>query len=127
MKKILMISLSFICFFAFASVFEYNGKRIVTEQKICLLKLKLQDFYVANGFFPENLQGLIKCGGRIDLVKDGWGEDFIYSADGDCFVYPEQPEDLPYIIVSYGGNKKRGGVLYGKDICSWNCFDDNDD
>lgn len=51
--------------------------------------------------------------------KDPWGSDFEYINTSDTAVWGEIPENLPFVLISYGADKQEGGEGSGKDICSW--------
>lgn len=91
----------------------------VKEVKIQISELSktLDIFYTDCGFYPENLEDLIKKPSKCKnwgpdayikkIPKDAWGEEFIYEL-----------EDNKPIIISYGEDRREGGTKNATDLSS---------
>lgn len=70
----------------------------------------LKLYYARHGKYPDTSQGLqILITEKLlePPVKDGWGNDFVYTAEGSS-----------YKLVSYGSDNQPGGDGAGADISS---------
>lgn len=91
-----------------------------TQIRITQLKMKIENFNVDLGYYPENMESLLNDNGdsnwlgpyaKKDELKDAWKQKFNYSNPG------QQDED--FSIVSYGADKSAGGTSFDKDLTSW--------
>ena len=88
----------------------------------------VQMFIMDNARYPEKLSDLVteptyasdwKKGGYLKVLsKDPWGINYFYKVPG--------PDDRPYVIGSYGADKKDGGEDDNADITCWNIYDEQD-
>ncbi|MBQ6780220.1 MAG: type II secretion system major pseudopilin GspG [Treponema sp.] len=106
-----------------------------TKTQIESLKIALHSYYIDCGSFPTEEQGLSALwqkpqvspvpenwnGPYTDklIPKDPWGNEYQYAVSGSPNMPPEMPDGLPFVIFSYGADKKEGGDGKGKDIISW--------
>lgn len=104
-----------------------RAKEASAKNQIATYKIALQSYYLDCGAFPSTEQDLISLwikpvlspvpdgwnGPYIDqeIGKDPWGADFHYYAPGE--------NGLPYSIISFGADKKKGGEGLDEDIISW--------
>jgi general secretion pathway protein G len=112
----------------FSAVKYIEHARIVAcRNQIETFRLSLQAYLLDCGMYPTESQGLpalwekpvlspvppLWNGPYIDrqLPKDPWGFEYGYKNPGD--------KNLPFTIVSYGGDGKEGGEGQNADIFSW--------
>lgn len=95
----------------------------------------LQSYFLDCGTFPTTEQGLFALWEKPDLYpipeewngpyierkpsQDPWGTDFEYINSEDSALPSEIPTHLPFVLISFGADKKEGGEGNAKDICSW--------
>lgn len=95
----------------------------------------LQSYFLDCGEYPATEDGLSvlwENSGGISVSEnwngpylerepsaDPWGTNFEYINTEDSTLPPEVPENLPFVLISYGADRKEGGEGNGKDICSW--------
>lgn len=95
----------------------------------------LQSYFLDCGVFPTTEQGLIALWEKPDLYPipeewngpyverkpspDPWGTDFEYINSENTTLPSEIPSHLPFVLISFGADKKEGGEGNAKDICSW--------
>lgn len=122
------------CFFS-ASKIVAIAKKTSTESQIGQYSSALQIYFLDCGRFPTTEQGLSALwekpilhpvpenwsGPYIDSMptKDSWGTDFKYISAESSPMPPEVPKNLPFILMSYGADKKEGGEGEAHDIFSW--------
>lgn len=95
----------------------------------------LQSYFLDCGRFPSTEQGLLALWEKPTLFplpdgwngpylerkiqKDPWGTEYEYF-NAENSIMPEGiPEKLPFILISYGADKKKGGEGNNSDIYSW--------
>lgn len=109
--------------------FRYVGKARVVAAKTQIenLSMALDTYFMDNGLYPSEEQGLEALWekpilepvpGEWDgpylkknLSKDPWGNDYKYIVPG--------PKGLPYGISSPGADRNPGGEGKNRDITSW--------
>ena len=95
----------------------------------------LQSYFLDCGRFPTSEQGLQALWEKPVLYpvpenwsgpylerkpgKDPWGTDFEYLSAESSVMPSEVPANLPYVLISYGADKEKGGKENGLDIVSW--------
>lgn len=95
----------------------------------------LQSYFLDCGTFPTTEQGLFALWEKPDLYPipeewngpyierkpspDPWGTDFEYINSEDSALSSEIPAHLPFVLISFGADKKEGGEGNAKDIYSW--------
>ena len=95
----------------------------------------LQSYFLDCGSYPTTEQGLQALWERPvefpvpeewngpylerEPSTDPWGTNFEYINAEDTTMPAEIPENLPFVLISYGADKTEGGDGNGKDICSW--------
>lgn len=95
----------------------------------------LQSYFLDCGTFPTTEQGLFALWEKPDLYPipeewngpyierkpspDPWGTDFEYINSEDSALSAEIPTHLPFVLISFGADKKEGGEGNAKDIYSW--------
>lgn len=105
------------------SVYQYVGKARVTSTKeqIRNIESALEQFKINHGYYPDESQGIqalvsIPSSGRIpenypeegylrSMPKDGWGNEFEYSIQGNKFT-----------IISRGSDAQEGGEGENADL-----------
>lgn len=111
------------------------AKKTSAKTQIEQFSSALQAYFLDCGRFPTSEQGLSALwekpvlypvpenwqGPYLDREPgaDPWGSDFEYISAESSFMPSEVPENLPFVLVSYGADKKKGGEGEGSDIVSW--------
>jgi general secretion pathway protein G len=112
----------------FSAVKYIDRARIAAcRNQIEAFRLALQAYYLDNGHYPSESQGLdalwekpittplpVKWDGPYTervIQKDPWGSDYVYKNPGD--------KNLAFTISSYGADGKSGGEGANADIHSW--------
>ncbi|HBB42883.1 MAG TPA: type II secretion system protein GspG [Treponema sp.] len=109
---------------------EYSARETIAQYKAAL-----NSYYIDCGTYPSSEQGLSALWQKPDLVpvpsgwhgpyldkevqQDPWGGDFVYIRKDSARFPSECPENLPYVIYSYGPDHCEGGVNENADIVSW--------
>ncbi|HQL08381.1 MAG TPA: type II secretion system major pseudopilin GspG [Lentisphaeria bacterium] len=93
-----------------------------TKAQLVSVKNAVQQYYMDMSTYPTRLDELITNPGNEkwdgpyleakNIPKDGWGNDFQYSVPGQ--------DNMPFDIISYGGDKSSGGTGNNEDISCWN-------
>lgn len=93
-----------------------------TKAQLVSVKNAVQQYYMDMSTYPTRLDELITNPGNEkwdgpyleakSIPKDGWGNDFQYSVPGQ--------DNMPFDIISYGGDKSSGGTGNNEDISCWN-------
>ena len=98
-----------------------------TMSEISSLGLALDSYYLDNGAYPTQEQGLEALWSAPSLppVPEAWAgpyvskDDFTDSWDRDYLYAVPGPEGLPYSIRSLGADDQEGGEGKDADILSW--------
>ena len=112
-----------------------SAKQTSARNQIEQYGAALQSYFLDCGRFPTTEQGLSALWEKPVLYpvpenwggpylerkpgKDPWGTDFEYISSESSFMPPEVPENLPFVLISYGADKEKGGKNGGEDIVSW--------
>lgn len=93
-----------------------------TKAQLVSVKNAVQQYYMDMSTYPTRLDELITNPGNEkwdgpyleakSIPKDGWGNEFQYSVPGQ--------DNMPFDIISYGGDKSSGGTGNNEDISCWN-------
>ena len=93
-----------------------------TKAQLLSVKNAVQQYYMDMSTYPTRLDELITNPGNEkwdgpyleakNIPKDGWGNEFQYSVPGQ--------DNMPFDIISYGGDKSSGGTGNNEDISCWN-------
>jgi general secretion pathway protein G len=111
------------------------AKKTAARSQIDQFSSALQSYFLDCGRFPTTEQGLSALwekpvlypvpenwkGPYLDRKPgaDPWGTDFEYLSAESSIMSSEVPEKLPFLLVSYGADKKKGGEGEACDIVSW--------
>lgn len=111
------------------------AKETSARNQIAQYSAALQTYFLDCGCFPTTEQGIMALwekpvfypvpenwkGPYLDRLpgKDPWGNDFEYLSSESSVMPPEVPENMPYILRSFGADKEKGGDGHGTDILSW--------
>lgn len=111
------------------------AKKTAAKSQISQYCSALQTYFIDCGCFPTTEQGLDalwekpvfypipeKWNGPYLERKpspDPWGTDFKYISSESSVMPSEVPENLPFVLFSYGADKKEGGEGENSDIVSW--------
>lgn len=122
------------CLFSATKVISMAKKTSASSQ-IQQYGSALQIYFLDCGRFPTTEQGIAALwekpvlypvpenwnGPYIDHEpsKDPWGTDFQYFSAESTPMLPEVPQNLPFILISYGADKVKGGEGDASDIYSW--------
>ena len=122
------------CFFSASKIIEV-ARKSSAESQIRQYSSALQIYFLECGAFPSTEQGLDAlwekpilypvperwAGPYIESkpTTDPWGTDFKYISAESSPMPPEVPENMPFVLLSYGPDKKTGGEGKEDDICSW--------
>ena len=112
-----------------------SAKQTSARNQIEQYGAALQSYFLDCGRFPTTEQGLSALWEKPVLYpvpenwggpylerkpgKDPWGTDCEYISSESSFMPPEVPENLPFVLISYGADKEKGGKNGGEDIVSW--------
>ena len=112
-----------------------SAKKTCAKNQIEQFGSALQSYFIDCGHFPTTEQGLFALWEKPVLypvpedwdgpylerrpAKDPWGTDFEYLSAESSPMPSEVPENLPYVLISYGADKEKGGKGNGTDIVSW--------
>ena len=112
-----------------------TAKKTSARNQIEQFSAALQTYFLDCGRFPTTEQGLDalwekpvfypvpeKWDGPYLERKPGqdpWGTDFEYISAESSLMPAEVPANLPYVLISYGADKTKGGKEGGDDIVSW--------
>ena len=118
-----------------ASKIISNARKTAARTQIEQYSSALQTYFLDCGRFPTTEQGLSALwkkpvfypvpenwdGPYLDREpgNDPWGTDFKYLSAESSIMPSEVPENLPYVLISYGPDRKEGGEGGSDDICSW--------
>ncbi|MCQ2575094.1 MAG: type II secretion system major pseudopilin GspG [Treponema sp.] len=111
------------------------AKETTARNQIEQYKAALQSYFLDCGRFPTTEQGISALWEKPVLYPvpenwagpylerkpsaDPWGTDFKYLSSESSVMPSEVPENMPFILISYGADKIQGGEGNGEDICSW--------
>ncbi len=111
------------------------GKRTSARSQINQFSSALQCYFLDCGRFPTSEQGLKALWEKPDLYPvpenwqgpyldrrpgtDPWGGDFEYISSESSALPSSLPENLPFVLISYGSDQKEGGQGEAGDIVSW--------
>jgi len=111
------------------------AKRTSAKNQIEQYSAALQCYFLDCGKFPTTEQGIQALwekpvlypipenwnGPYLDSKpgKDPWGTDFEYICAGHSSMPSEVPKKLPFVLISYGADGKKGGEKNDADIVSW--------
>lgn len=95
----------------------------------------LQSYFLDCGCFPTTEQGLQSLWEKPVLypvperwngpyverkpTADPWGTNFEYISASSSTMPSEIPKNLPFVLISYGADCKKGGEGDNADIVSW--------
>lgn len=116
-----------------------TAKKIAARTQIEQYSSALQTYFLDCGRFPTTEQGLTALwekpvlypvpenwdGPYLDRKpgNDPWGTDYKYLSSESSIMPTEVPQNLPFILVSYGPDGKEDGFAgqggEKDDICSW--------
>ncbi len=111
------------------------GKKTSARSQINQFSSALQCYFLDCGRFPTSEQGLNALWEKPELYPvpenwqgpyldrkpgtDPWGSDFEYISTESASLPSSVPENLPFVLISYGADKKEGGQGEADDIVSW--------
>lgn len=111
------------------------AKKSSAKNQILQFSSALQTYFLDCGRFPTTEQGLEALwekpvfypipenwnGPYLDRQpgKDPWGGDFVYLSSESSSLPSEVPQNLPFVLFSYGADGQIGGEGEGADIVSW--------
>jgi general secretion pathway protein G len=112
-----------------------KAKQISARNQIQQYYSALQSYFLDCGCYPTSQQGLQALweepvsfpvpenwnGPYLEHkpTPDPWGTDFEYISAESSTLPPEVPANLPFVLMSFGADKKEGGDGNAKDILSW--------
>ncbi|MCQ2592582.1 MAG: type II secretion system protein GspG [Treponema sp.] len=118
-----------------ASKLIEKARETAAKNQIVQYSSALQSYFLDCGRFPTTEQGLGALWQRPVLYpvpenwegpyldrepsSDPWGTDFEYLSSESSALPSEVPAHLPYVLISYGSDRKEGGFGSGRDIYSW--------
>lgn len=111
------------------------ARKTAARNQIEQYSAALQAYFLDCGSFPTSEQGLAALwekpvfypipenwnGPYISRkpIADPWGTNFEYLTVESSIMPAEVPKNLPYVLLSYGADKKKGGEGDAADIVSW--------
>ncbi len=118
-----------------ASKLIASARRTAARTQIEQYSSALQTYFLDCRRFPTTEQGLAALWEKPVLYpvpenwngpylerepcNDPWGTDFKYLSAESSIMPSEVPENLPFVLISYGADGKEGGKGDADDICSW--------
>ena len=112
-----------------------SARKTAAKTQIEQFSTALQTYFIDCGRFPTTEQGLRALwekpvlypvpqnwnGPYLDREpgNDPWGTDFKYLSSESSIMPSEVPENLPFVLISYGADGKEGGEGDACDIYSW--------
>lgn len=95
----------------------------------------LQSYFLDCGCFPTTEQGIEALWEKPALFPvpenwngpylnrkpgaDPWGSNFEYIGGEGAAMPSEVPPNMPFVLISYGADREKGGEGNGSDIVSW--------
>ena len=111
------------------------ARKTSARNQISQYSQALQAYFLDCGRFPTTEQGIGALWTKPELYpvpenwngpylnrktgKDPWGGDFEYISAESSALPSEVCEKLPYVLLCYGADGKKGGTGEGEDIVSW--------
>lgn len=111
------------------------AKKTAARNQIDQYYTALQSYFIDCGCFPTTEQGLQALWEKPVLYPvpekwngpyverkpsaDPWGTNFEYISSSSSLMPSEVPKNLPFILISYGADRKKGGDGDDADIVSW--------
>lgn len=111
------------------------ARKTAAKNQISQYSQALQSYFLDCGRFPTTEQGIDALWTKPDLYpvpenwkgpyldrkpgKDPWGGNFDYISAESSALPSEVCENLPYVLLCYGADGKKGGSGEGEDIVSW--------
>ena len=121
-------------FFSASKLIE-SARKTAAKAQIEQFSCALQSYFLDCGRFPTTEQGLSALWEKPVLYpipedwngpylerkpgNDPWGTDFKYLSAESSPLPSEIPANLPFVLFSYGSDKKEDGQGEANDICSW--------
>ena len=118
-----------------ASKLISSARKTAARNQISQYSSALQTYFLDCGRFPTTEQGLGALwekpvlypipenwnGPYLDREPghDPWGTDFKYLSSESSVMPAEVPENLPFVLISYGADRQEGGKGEDCDIVSW--------
>ena len=112
-----------------------HAKKISAKNQIAQYYAGLQSYFLDCGRFPTTEQGLSALWQKplfhpvpenwngpyieSEVSKDPWGGDYKYVSSETSSLPSEVPENLPFVLISYGADGLEGGEGNNEDIVSW--------
>lgn len=112
-----------------------SARKTAARTQIEQFSCALQTYFLDCGRFPTSEQGLSALwekpvlypvpenwnGPYLDRApgNDPWGTDFKYLSSESSALPSEVPENMPFVLISFGSDGKEGGKGDADDICSW--------
>ena len=118
------------------------ARKTAARSQISQYSSALQTYFLDCGRFPTSEQGLAALWEKpvfypvpenwdgpyleSEPCNDPWGTSFKYLSSESSIMPSEVPENLPFVLISFGPDGKEGGSSYSAgeeggsdDICSW--------
>lgn len=111
------------------------GKKTAAQSQIYQFSNALQTYFLDCGRFPTTEQGIRALWEKPELYpvpenwngpylerkpsKDPWGTDYQYYSRESSTMPSSVPENLPFILMSFGADCQEGGEGDASDLYSW--------
>ncbi len=111
------------------------AKKNSAKSEIYQYSTALQTYFLDCGRYPTTEQGIDALWEKPVLypipegwngpyvnskpANDPWGANYKYYSRESSIMPSEVPENLPYVLMSYGADNKEGGEGDASDIVSW--------
>jgi len=118
-----------------ASKYISSARQVSARNQIEGFGAALQSYFLDCGRFPTTEQGLEALWEKPVLYPvpenwngpylerkpglDPWKNAFEYISSESSVMPAEVPKNLPYVLISYGADKEKGGSGNDRDIVSW--------
>lgn len=112
-----------------------TARKTAARNQIEQYSAALQSYFLDCGTFPTTEQGLSALwekpvfypvpeswnGPYVERkpAADPWGTNIEYLSAESSIMPAEVPKNLPFVLISYGSDKKKGGEGDAADIASW--------
>ncbi|MCF0242877.1 MAG: type II secretion system major pseudopilin GspG [Treponema sp.] len=112
-----------------------RARRVSARNQIDQLYAGLQEYFLDCGRFPTTEQGIIALWQKPDMYpvpsnwngpyveklpgKDPWGKEYCYLSRESSLLPSGVPENIPFVLYSFGADGEEGGEGENEDVVSW--------
>lgn len=112
-----------------------GARKASAKNQIEQFSAALQSYFLDCGCFPTTEQGLIALWEKPSIYPvpeewsgpyvekkpsmDPWGSSYLYITNDNSNFPSEVSRNIPFVIISYGADKRDGGEGLNADLKSW--------